>query len=107
MPPLDRIKPRVVLLTYDGAYSRLFMQALLVDSAVDVVGVVYSTAFLQRGLNRVVDLGRFIGRVGIFYALYQAYVAWWLPQVKALKRWADAPILETNDVNSDACVAWL
>ena len=104
---LDRVKPRVVLLTYDGAYSRLFIQALLADAAIDVVGVVYSRAFLQRGLNWLVDLARFIGRVGPFYALYQAYVAWWLPQMISLKRWAVGPVLETNDVNADACVAWL
>lgn len=103
----EHTKPRVVLLTYDGAYSRLFMQSLLADASVEVVGVVYSKIFLHRGSNAVVDAWHYVCRVGLLYAIYQAYVAWVLPRVKGLRRWDDGPVFETNDVNSQTCVAWL
>lgn len=107
MCPLEQAKPRVVLLTHDGAYSRLFMQEILADSNIDVVGVVYSKAFLHRGLSWMVDVCRFMSRVGVFYAIYQAYVAWCLPWLKGLQRVIEYPVFETNDVNSVACVTWL
>lgn len=103
----EHTKPRVVLLTYDGTYSRLFVQSLLADASVEVVGVVYSKMFLHRGSNAVVDAWHYVCRVGLLYAIYQAYMAWVLPQLKGLRRWDDGPVFETNNVNSQACVAWL
>ena len=107
MSPLEQAKPRVVLLTHDDAYSRLFIQAFMADATVDLVGVIFSKAYLQRGSSGVVDLCRFVCRVGLFYALYQAYVAWWLPQIKGLRRWAKAAVLKTNDVNSPTAMGWI
>lgn len=103
----DHARPRVVLLTTDGAYSRLFIRALTADSDINVVGVVYSTAVLHRGAATVTDMWRFVCRVGLFYALYQAYVAWVLPWLKRLPRWAGGPVLETNDINSAESVDWV
>lgn len=98
---------RVVLLTHDGFYSRLFINELAAFSHVRVVGIIYSTAYLRRGSAPIVDIFRFIARVGLFYALYQACIAWLLPWLKGLKLELNYPLMETNDVNSDQTMTWL
>lgn len=98
---------RVVLLTHDGFYSRLFAREFLSSTGIDVVGIIYSTAYLGRGVTPIVDIFRFIANVGLFYAMYQAYIAWLLPWLKELGRKVNCPVMETNDVNSETSVAWL
>lgn len=98
---------RVVLLTHDGFYSRLFVREFLSSTGIDVVGIIYSTAYLGRGVTPIVDVVRFIARVSLFYAMYQAYIAWLLPGLKGLGRKVNCPVMETNDVNSETSVAWL
>ncbi len=105
-------RPRVVLLTRDSAYSRLFARSFLACNAVDVVGIVFSTSYLRRGQdNSIKDLVQFISRVGLCYALYQAYVTWFLPIALGLHRsiWKafKAPALQSTDINSPASTAWL
>ena len=103
----DTNRKRVVLLTRDGLYSRLFVREFLSSAGIEVVGIVYSTAYLGRGATPVVDLLRFITRVGLFYAMYQACIAWLLPWLKGLRRKVNCPVMETNDVNSETLVVWL
>ena len=73
----------------------------------DVVGIVYSTACLRRGSTPIIDIFRFTWQVGVFYGIYQAYVAWVLPRIKGLSRGIGCPMLNSNNVNSDASVAWM
>lgn len=98
---------RVVLLTRDGLYSRLFIREFLANTEFHVVGIVYSTTYLDRGATPVVDIFRFITRVGLFYAMYQACIAWLLPWIKGLKIDLNCPVLKSNNVNSNETVAWL
>lgn len=98
---------KVVLLTRDGFYSRLFISEFLQNNQMDIVGVVYSTTCLRRGTTPLVDIFRFIARVGLFYAMYQAYIAWILPWLKGLKFELNCPVLKSNNVNSNETVAWL
>lgn len=97
----------MVLLTRDGLYSRLFVREFLANTELDVVGIVYSTSYLSRGATPIVDVLRFIARVGLFYAIYQAYIAWILPWLKGLKLELNCPVLKSNNVNSNETVAWL
>lgn len=107
---------RVVLLTRDGAYSRQFVRRLVSESDIEVVGLVLSTSYLWRGKPLWQDLPAYVKRVGIPYALYQAYVAWVLPwrhgrslsgSLSRFARQRGVPVLETNDVNEPGCQAWL
>lgn len=108
---------RVVLLTRDGAYSRCFLKSFLScleSGAARVVGGVLSTSLLRRATPWPLDLWGFLQRVGLRYALYQAYVAWGLPWARRReigqglggknRGW---PVLATNDVNGAAARAWL
>jgi len=79
----------------------------LANTELDVVGIVYSTAYVRRGATPIVDVFRFIARVGLFYALYQAYIAWLLPWLKGLKLELNYPVLKSNNVNSNDALAWL
>lgn len=97
----------MVLLTRDGLYSRLFVREFLANTELDVVGIVYSTSYLSRGATPIVDVLRFIARVGLFYAIYQAYIAWILPWLKGLKLELNCPVLKSNNVNSNETVASL
>lgn len=98
---------RVVLLTRDGVYSRLFVREFLAATKLEVVGIVYSTAYLRRGTAPLVDLFRFIAQVGLFYAMYQTYITWLLPWIKGLSLEVRCPVLKSNNVNSERTVAWL
>lgn len=97
----------VVLLTRDGFYSRLFINELVAFPHVRVVGIIYSTAYIRRGSAPIFDILRFIAQVGLFYAIYQAYIAWVLPGLKGLRRKVRCPVLKCNNINSEASVAWL
>ena len=103
----DTNRKRVVLLTRDGLYSRLFVREFLATAGLDVVGIVYSTAYMRRGATPIEDALRFIARVGLFYAMYQAYIAWLLPWLKGFERGLNCPVLKSNNVNSEGTVAWL
>ncbi len=103
--------PRVVLLTRDGAYSRQFMQSFMRHAQVEVVGVVFSSAYLRRGIQiPVLDLLDWVKRVGIVYALYQVYILWVLPLRLNLGNsiWLNlnASHYSTNDINSPESIAW-
>lgn len=104
---MNKARPRVVLLTADGAYSRLFLQSFIETAQVDVVGLVLSSATLNRGVTGLSGLWAFVGRVGLCYALYQAYVCWVLPWVKGLKPCTSLPLLHTHDVNQPDAAAWI
>lgn len=99
--------PRVVLLTADGAYSRLFINSFLASGEVEPIGLVLSTATLKRGQTGLAALWTFVRMVGLGYALYQAYVCWILPLLKSLKPYREVSILRTEDVNSGEMVAWI
>ena len=103
----DPNRKRVVLLTRDGLYSRLFVREFLENTELDVVGIFYSTAYVRRGSTPLVDVFRFIARVGLFYAIYQACIAWLLPWLKDLKLDLNCPMLKSNNVNSSETVACL
>lgn len=103
----DTNRKRVVLLTRDGLYSRLFVREFLASAELDVVGIVYSTSYLSRGATPIVDIFRFLAKVGLFYAMYQAYIAWFLPWCKGLSRGVNCPILKSDNINSELTVAWL
>ena len=72
-----------------------------------VAGIVYSTAYVRRGATPIVDIFRFIARVGLFYAIYQAYIACLLPWLKGLRRELNCPALKSNNVNSKRTEAWI
>ena len=103
----DTNRKRVVLLSRDGLYSRLFVREFLASAELDVVGIVYSTSYLSRGATPIVDIFRFLAKVGLFYAMYQAYIAWFLPWCKGFSRGVNCPILKSNNINSELTVAWL
>ncbi len=105
---------RVVLLTRDSAYSRVFLKRFLAESGLEVAGLVLSSSYLWRGRSMWRDLAGFVGRVGVPYALYQAYVAWWLPRrlglsapPTAMTGLSGVPVLHSNDINSPHARAWL
>ena len=97
----------MVLLTRDGLYSRLFVREFLANTELHVVGIVYSTSYLSRGATPIVDVFRFVARVGLFYAIYQAYIAWLLPWLNGLRRERNCPVLKSNNVNSKRTEAWI
>ena len=97
--------PRVVLLTADGAYSRLFINSFLASAEVEPIGLVLSTATVKRGQTGLAALWTFVRTVGLGYAFYQAYVCWILPLLKGLKPYREVSILRTEDVNSAEMVA--
>jgi methionyl-tRNA formyltransferase len=105
-------RPRVVLLTRDGAYSRIFLRGFLHSAQVDIVGVLYSTTYLQRKPKpSIADLFGFIQTVGLAYALYQGYVSWILPIRLRLSRprWReiDVSVIESSDINCAQVASWL
>ena len=104
------LRPRVVLLTSDGAYSRLFAKSFLNFGRIDVVGVFFSSAYLYRGRGRLINLLYFAKKVGLSYALYQAYIAWIFPLFLGLKGkiWQvlAVPTLKSNNVNSLESIEW-
>lgn len=105
-------RPRVVLLTRDGAYSRIFLRSFLRSAQVDIVGVLHSTVYLRRQPKpSIADLFGFIQMVGLAYALYQGYVSWILPIRLRLSqpRWQemDVPVIESSDINCAKVASWL
>lgn len=104
---MHRTGPRVVLLTADGAYSRRFLRRFLDQARVEVVGLVLSTATLNRGVFGLAGMWRFLRSVGLCYAIYQAFVCLVLPRLKGLKRCLDVPVLHTSDVNAPEAEAWV
>ena len=111
LPEPEVQRRRVVLLTRDGFYSRLFLRAFLNDvqhdMSVEVVGLVLSTARLNRGQVGLTSLWSFVRRVGLGYAVYQAYVCWILPWLKRLKAFDQLPVRATDDVNTLEAIAWV
>jgi methionyl-tRNA formyltransferase len=103
-------RPRVVLLTSDSAYSRLFAKSFLNFGRVDVVGVFFSSAYLYRARGRLINLLYFAKKVGLGYSLYQAYIAWIFPLFLGLtgKIWQalSVPTLKSNNVNSLESIEW-
>ena len=99
--------PRVVLLTADGAYSRLFINSFLASAEVEPVGLVLSTATLKRGQTGLEALWTFVRTVGLGYAIYQAYVCWIWPWLKGLEPYREVPVWHTQDVNTSETVAWI
>lgn len=111
--PRQRRK-RVVLLTRDSGYCRLFLQEFLSHADVDLVGILVSSSHLHRGRPWPGDLLRFVRRVGMAYALYQAYVAFVLPWIARtgpgpvdICRQMRIPLLETDDINKPEARRWL
>lgn len=99
--------PRVVLLTADGAYSRLFINSFLASAEIEPIGLVLSTATLKRGQTGLSALRTFVRTVGLGYAIYQAYVCWILPWLRGLKPYREVPVFRTDDVNTSETVAWI
>jgi methionyl-tRNA formyltransferase len=100
-------RPKVVILTTDGLYSRLFIQQFLATNLIQVVGVIESTAYLKRGSRRLQDGWNFLRTVGIFYALYQVFVCWAFPYIKRFSKKSSDYTFRTNDVNSPEAVTLL
>lgn len=99
--------PRVLLLTADSAYSRLFINSFLTSAEVEPIGLVLSTATLKRGQTGLAALWTFVRTVGLGYALYQAYVCCILPWLKGLKPYREVPVFRTDDVNTSETVSWI
>lgn len=103
-----RYLPRVVLLTHDGLYSRVFFDRFVATGQVEIVGVVLSSSFLHRGKAPLLDLLAFVRRVGLGYALYQLMLTIVLPLFASYQRYSTycrsskVPVFKTNDVNCDA-----
>lgn len=98
---------KTILLTRDSLYSRLFINEILRSKNVDVVGILFSTTYLKRNSNPIVDLVSFVFRVGLSYALYQSYVSWILPWLKGVSSIDGVPILKSGDINSTHSLGWL
>jgi methionyl-tRNA formyltransferase len=98
-------QPRVIILTVDGFYSRLFIEHFLATSSVQLVGVIESTSYLKRNTQRFKDLWAFLQKVGIAYGLYQAFVCWVLPYLKGIPKVNGNLIFFTNDINSSEMIS--
>lgn len=104
---------RVVLMTRDSAYSRVFMERFLQAEGLRVIGTVLSANYLHRGKPWPLDLAQFVGRVGVPYALYQAYVAGCLPvrmglaSPRSLARKHGFALHRTSDIDSERSRQWL
>lgn len=105
--------PRVILLTRDGRYSRLFYQHFISKFSGEVVGVGLSAAYLHRGVSPLVDLARYVARVGPAYAIYQAWVSCpapmlcgGLPSIRRMATQQGIPVYKTNDINDQASESW-
>jgi methionyl-tRNA formyltransferase len=103
----DQCPPRVIILTTDGLYSRLFIRQFLAANLVQVIGVIESTTFLRRGSRRLQDGWSFLRTVGVSYALYQVFVCRVLPYIKRVSKISNDLTFRTNDVNAPEAVTWL
>lgn len=112
--------PRVLLLTRDALYPRDFLRGLMGDGDLPctLVGVGLSTRAWRRGGNGRIDslrdVGAWVQRVGVPYALYMAWVAMMAPVLLrarpspvAVARRAHAPVRRIADVNDAATRRWI
>jgi methionyl-tRNA formyltransferase len=101
------LRPKVIILTSDGIYSRLFIQQFLANDLVQVIGVIESTAYFKRGSRIFQDGWNFLRTVGIAYALYQLFVCRVLPYIERVSKISHHLTFRTNDVNAPEVVNWL
>lgn len=105
---------RVILLTRDGLYARLFYKSFISKYPGKLAGIVLSSSFLHRGTPSLIDLTRYIRRVGISYAIYQAWVScpvslfcMRFQGIRKIAKQEGIPVLVTNDINSQVSKAWV
>ena len=114
-------KKTVIFCTYSSIYSSKVLEQLIADSDIAVVGIVNSTRVISASFNPIKSTIKQLQISGFRYSLYLFLVTnffkliqplfkihpWPLPNVHALARQNDIPIIDTRDINAKDEVAYI
>jgi len=106
-------KKKVIFCTYSSIYSSKVLEQLIVDTDIELAGVINSTRVLKPSLNPVLGAAYQIKNSGFRYSSYLFFITdffkwiqpllkfhkWPLRNIHSLAKMNNVPVLDTRDIN--------